>query len=246
MLQTYLQKRRAVAELLHCAERLAKCIECRQVDDHLLDIAWNLLHRHAKSRRLLKEFNALLPEALEKAPRTSKGYRLCDEQVEHLAQAKQTFELRAYALSVELAELAESRLKRDLEALNEWWKHCSAEERDIAFSAIASATGANKPARLLSAAKGEKRIMLLALGMEAVELVYKQARVQAAKWKALNDKDQRKVMKSIHTHTGMDPNEWWSRATIIERTKVLKELLGVLEDAEEAKKALKKSKTGTA
>lgn len=246
MLQTEQQKRKVVAELLHGAEKLKKCIEAKYADEHMLDLAWNLLRKYAKSRRLLKEFNAFAPDVMLETPRTSKGYRLNDEHAEHLAQAVQTFESRSYVLRHELTEMAENRLYRDLEAMNAWWKQCNAEERDIAFSTIAAVTGAKKPAKFVSLAKSEKRLMLLARGMEAIELVYREARRQSKEWNALSDVEQRQIKKSIHIHTGKTPDEWWNNVTITERNNVLGKLLDALDSSKKASPAHTKSGSSVA
>jgi hypothetical protein len=237
MQQTEQQKRKVIAELLFCVERLARCIKTKQANDHDLDLTWTLLMRHEKSRRLLKEFNALLPEELVTTPRSRLGYKLNNQHLETLRQAKQMLELRSVAMRVELVKLAENQLERDLAKLNDWWRQCSSQERDIGFAAMASALDTEKPAKLLVSASGEKRILLLAIAMEAVERAFTEAKQQQERFQKLCDNDKSQIKKSIEKHTGIPAKKWWNSATIAERTHVLKSLLDALQTSKEHEKA---------
>ena len=139
--------------------------------------------------------------------------------------------------------LDELREERDLADLNAWWKQCTAEEREIAFTAIAVATGVKKPERLLATTEPVKRIMLLARGMEAIQKIYVEAANQTSRWKELPEKEKQMLMKSVETHTGMPAKKWWNKATTAERTRVLKQLLDALEASK--KQSLQTNKTAT-
>jgi len=140
-----------------------------------------------------------------------------------------------YAREIRLLqrELQALREERDLADLNDWWKHCDATEREIAFAAIAAATGIQKPERLLATPRGELRIMLLARGMEAIDRVYAEAAKQTLRFQALPDKEKQTLMKSVENHTGISAKKWWNKATLVERTKVLGQLMDALENSKQ-------------
>ena len=234
MFQTEQQKREVVGYLQHCIRVLSICIKEGTVTDNDLDLTWTLLWQYAKSRRLLKEFNKFLPENMAHLQRCDQGYILNEELCEVLEQARDSLDNRSLSLRIELAEAAEKRLKRDLVAMNTWWLECTANEREIAFSAIANTFNTSRPARALSSASAEGRLMYLIVAMDAVELVLVLAKKQAARWQALGAEDKKQVMMSIEKHTGMSAKKWWNSVSLAEKTDTLKRLLDVLETQEEA------------
>ncbi len=171
-----------------------------------------------------------------------------DEEV--LISFREYFEATQDAYSKEyltiLRDLDELREKRDLADLNAWWKQCTAEEREIAFAAIADATGVKKPERLLTTTDHVKRIMLLARGMEAIQKNHAEAASQTSRWKALPEKEKQMLMKSVETHTGMPAKKWWNKATTTERTRVLKQLMDALATSKKQSLQTKKSATNVA
>ncbi|MBD3281261.1 hypothetical protein GF391_00760 [Candidatus Uhrbacteria bacterium] len=214
------------------------------VENGTLDLVWTMVRNHGKSRRMLRRFDALAPEALQDAPYTEYGYVLDNVQLEILRDAQTLLELVSLTLRRELARNADHMLARDLADLNDWWRSLSGEERDIAFEAIEKATGCKDAGRLVYKAKSAERMNLLILALWAVDEVNSEARRQQKRWRALSDMERRQIAKSLESYSGMKAKKWWNTVSVRERNLVLGRMMDALDKAKSQPDA-EKSRTGS-
>jgi hypothetical protein len=134
-----------------------------------------------------------------------------------------------------LQELQILRNYRDLAELNTWWRHCTTDERNVAFEAIGQVANHGKPGKLMSQASNQRRLELLIVALDMVTRMNAEAVVQFARWKKLAPNAQREIKRTIEAHTHLSPKQWWNTTPTLERSRVLRNMIDTLEASEEQK-----------
>lgn len=230
------------AQNLGYAIRILKTkLEKGVVDESTLDLVWTMVRNYGRTRAGLKRLNTISPEAMADKPLVDGCYTLDGRQKEVLRRALMQMELIRSACLRQIAE-SQSRLARDLTDLNDWWFHLSVYERRAAFQALKQVTGEKDPAKVLSRAKGEKRLNLLIFALWYVDQINRAVREMERRLKRLTAEEFQQVKASIRAYAGVDPNIWWDSTSEWERIKVLRAMLKGLEADKKAAKALSKAR----
>jgi hypothetical protein len=127
-------------------------------------------------------------------------------------------------IRVKMHQLEESKLQE----LNDWWRGCSADEREIGYEAIAELLKSKKSAHILAKATRSKRVKLLSHAKTAVTRAKEEAIRQTKAWKMLSGTERANALTAVQKAIGMPANTWWAKASLLERNRVLGEVLTTL------------------